>query len=154
MAEPGAGPRSVEPYFWILCILSHSSPVSGSSSAALGAVGAPGDHVVSATLGHITSVQHMDALPVSCHGLWAGDLRIGCWESLWAADSGTSLWRSWLMWHSAAVLGVMDDGQTVSPFPAWLKLSLAFRKAVSLVQISCLGLFKKTAESLSWLKLL
>lgn len=59
------------------------------------------------------------------------------------------------MWHSVAVLGVMDDEQTVSPSPARLWLSLAFSKAGSLVQISYLGLLKKkTTKSLSWLKLL
>ena len=59
------------------------------------------------------------------------------------------------MWHSAAVTGVMDDGQAVSSSPGWIWLSLAFRKAGSLVQIGYLGLFKKkTTKSLSWLKLL
>ena len=52
------------------------------------------------------------------------------------------------MWHSAAVLGVMDDGQTVSPSPYWLWLSLAFSKAGSLVQISYLGLFFKKKKLL------
>lgn len=41
--------------------LSHSPPPAGSSSAALDAVGAPRDHVVSAFLGHVGSVKHMDA---------------------------------------------------------------------------------------------
>jgi len=51
-----------------------------------------------------------------------------------------------------------SDGQTVSLFPARLRLSLAFSKAVSLVQISCLRVKKnhqqQTTESLSWLTLL
>ena len=44
-----------------LLSLSHSPPPAGSSSAALDAVGAPRDHVVSAFLGHVGSVKHMDA---------------------------------------------------------------------------------------------
>ena len=57
-------------------LLSFSLLLSSSSwmsSAALDAMGAPCDHVVSAFLGHISSVKHMDALPGSCHGfcrLW------------------------------------------------------------------------------------
>lgn len=53
------------------------------------------------------------------------------------------LLNSWLIWCLVALLGVMDDGQTVSLSLAELRLSLAFNKAVSLVQISCLRLLKK-----------
>lgn len=91
--------------------------------------------------GHISFLKYVVPSLWLPWNFWAVDPRVCFWESLWVSDSGSSLWRSSLMWCSAAVLGLMDGVQTVPLSPARLRLSLAFTKDGSLGQISCLGLF-------------
>lgn len=114
--------------------------MAGWSSVVLDAVSAPWDHVVSAFLGHLvlwivwmpSLYSAMDCL--DCRfasrllGIFVSRLRIRPLKPL-----------------ACVVLSgcAGSDGQTVSLFPAGLRLSLAFSKAVSLVQISCLRLKKK-----------
>lgn len=149
-------PGLCKPQVWILCTFSYSPPMAGSSSVLLDAVSAPWDHVVSAFLGHLVlwilgmpsqypAMNYLDCGSASrLLGIFVSRLRIRPLKPL-----------------ACVVLSgcAGSDGQTVSLFPAGLRLSLAFSKAVSLVQISCLRLKKKeqqqqTTECLSWLKLL
>lgn len=126
--------------------------MAGWSSVVLDAVSAPWNHVVSAFLGHLvlwivwmpSLYSAMDCL--DCRfasrllGIFVSRLRIRPLKPL-----------------ACVVLSgcAGSDGQTVSLFPAGLRLSLAFSKAVSLVQISCLRLKKKrTTTTNYWMPLL
>lgn len=123
-----------------------------SSSVALDAGSVPRDRVVPAFLGHI--VLWLLWMP----SLYLAMDYLGC-----GSESGLlGIFVSRPRVRPLKLLACMvlsgyarSDGQTVSLFPARLRLSLAFSKAVSLVQISCLRLKKtQTTECLSWLKLL